>query len=321
MKKRILTATLMALILLPVLFVPALLDIFEIVVVILLFVATFEILNMYDKEKKMKIGIKILCAVLTFGLFCSIVNNFVVCHDTLIYSIIDYWDFELDMFLTISIILLCLMICMIAISDFDASDVGKCFTQIFYIGVTFGSFMVLRSYGVRFIVYVLLITVTTDIFALVFGLNFGKHKMAPKISPKKSWEGAIGGTAVALVLGFLFLLLYPKFAPVFHDGENINFFTGVFDYSQFNTAGLVIFMILLTICMSICSQIGDLVASKLKRTYDIKDFSNVFPGHGGVLDRFDSALFTSAIFLLFLQFESIVSPIVHVFDEITQLMM
>lgn len=68
-------------------------------------------------------------------------------------------------------------------------------------------------------------------------------------------------------------------------------------------------MILLTLCMSICSQIGDLVASKLKRTYGIKDYSNIFPGHGGVLDRFDSALFASLIFLLFIQFEIIVFPV------------
>ena len=61
--------------------------------------------------------------------------------------------------------------------------------------------------------------------------------------------------------------------------------------------------------MSICSQIGDLVASKMKRTYGIKDFSNIFPGHGGVLDRFDSALFTSTIFLVFLQVGTIVFPI------------
>jgi len=321
MKKRILTAIVMAAILLPIIFVPALIDMFEIVVVILMCVATFEVLNMYDKEKKMPLRVKILCMVLTFGSFCSVVNNFWACRDTLIYRILDYWNFQLDMFFMIAIVLVCLMVCMIVIPEFDASDVGKCFTQILYIGICFGSFMVLRAYGVRFIVYLLIITISTDIFALVFGLNFGKHKMAPKISPKKSWEGAIGGTTVALIIGFCFLFFYPNFAPVFHDGENINFFEKVFDYSSMSKVGLSIFMVLLTICMSICSQVGDLVASKLKRTYDIKDFSNVFPGHGGVLDRFDSALFTSAIFLLFLHFESIVAPLETIFDEITKLVM
>lgn len=309
MKKRILTGLVMAAILLPILFVPALIDLFEIILIILMLVASFEVLNMYSVEKKLPIFVKILCVILTFGLFCSIVNNFWVCRNTLIYSVLDFLDFQLDLFLMIAIILISLMACMIAISNFDAGDLGKCLTQILYIGITFGSFMVLRAYGVRFIVYLLIITISTDIFALVFGLNFGKHKMAPKISPKKSWEGAIGGTCVALIIGFCFLFFYPNFAHIFHSEGNIVFFEKVFDHEKMTNAGLIVFMIVLTICMSICSQIGDLVASKLKRTYGIKDFSNVFPGHGGVLDRFDSALFTSVIFLLFLQFESIIKPL------------
>ena len=307
MKKRIITGIIMGVILIPVLIVPELINIFELLIILFSILAGMEILNMYDKQKNIPLSVKIVSIVCTEFLYFSVVNNFDICSQTLIYRAISHFGFKLDMFLTLACIFLVLMSCMVFINGFDASDAGKCLLEIIYIGITFASFTVLRSYGVRFIMYLLIITVSTDIFALVFGLNFGKHKMAPHISPKKSWEGAIGGTAVALIIGFLFLFFYPKFAPVFH-GEKISFFEGVFEYDTLSPAGLIVFMILLTLFMSICSQIGDLVASKLKRTYGIKDYSNLFPGHGGVLDRFDSALFTSTILLVFLQFESIIFP-------------
>ena len=309
MKNRIITGLILAVILVPVALVPQLIYLFEVLIILFAGIATFEVLNMYDKQKKMPIYVKILCLVLTILLYASIVNKFDVCSETLIYKFMDWIGFKLDILISIAIITLCLLASLVFVPDFDASDVGKCLTQILYVGVCFGSFSVLRCYGVRFIVYLLMITVATDIFALVFGLNFGKHKMAPKISPKKSWEGAIGGTAVALVIGFCILYFYEYLSPFFHNGEKINFFAGVFDIEIFSKVGTIFFMILLTLCMSICSQIGDLVASKLKRTYGIKDYSNIFPGHGGVLDRFDSALFASLIFLLFIQFEIIVFPV------------
>ncbi|MDE6656409.1 MAG: phosphatidate cytidylyltransferase, partial [Anaeroplasmataceae bacterium] len=157
--------------------------------------------------------------------------------------------------------------------------------------------------GMRFIIYMILITICTDIFALVFGMNFGKHKMCPTISPKKTWEGAIGGTAVAVIIASLFAIFYHKFGHYFVVDVNvkpIRFFEGVFDVDKMPVVALVFFIIFLSIMISIASQIGDLICSKFKRTYGIKDFSQVFPGHGGILDRFDSTLFASIVFLCFL---------------------
>ena len=111
----------------------------------------------------------------------------------------------------------------------------------------------------------------------------GKHKLAPVLSPKKSIEGAVGGVAGAALLGFLFAtvfgghmteLMYPRLACT-----------------------------LSCAIAAVISQIGDLAASAIKRNHNIKDYGNLIPGHGGILDRFDSMLFTApAIFfaLLFL---------------------
>ena len=121
---------------------------------------------------------------------------------------------------------------------------------------------------------------STDIFAYEFGIRLGKHKLCPHISPKKSIEGSLFGLLFAVIIG----TTVAYFAKTY-EAFNINIFL----------------FIPISLGLSIVSQIGDLVASKLKRTYDIKDYSNLFPGHGGVLDRFDSVIFvisTISIILL-----------------------
>lgn len=313
MKRRIITATILGLILIPVVIVPSLTNLFEIFVLLLMGVASIEVLNLFDKEKKVKLPIKIMCLILTFGLYASIINSLPNCADTITAKFFTKINVKVDIFTAISIILVLVLGSMVVVDGFDASDAGKCFVEIFYIGITFSCFTSLRHYGVRFIIYLLLVTMFTDIFALVFGLTLGKgkKKMAPKISPKKTWVGAIGGTCVAVAVGVTFLFIYESISPAFHDGEHVEFFTGVFNYEKFNGFQYFIFAFLLTLAMSVCSQIGDLVASKLKRTYGIKDYSNIFPGHGGVLDRFDSALFTSAIFLAFIQLSTIMFPLLE----------
>lgn len=120
----------------------------------------------------------------------------------------------------------------------------------------------------------------TDSFAFLVGRKLGKHKMCPKISPKKSVEGAIGGVlftmifVVVLSIGFSFVsqkMGYDNF--LYH--SNIKY----------------LFIGISTIALSIISMFGDLAASVLKRNVGIKDFSNLLPGHGGIMDRFDSCLF------------------------------
>lgn len=115
----------------------------------------------------------------------------------------------------------------------------------------------------------------TDVFAYFTGVKFGKTKMAPNLSPKKSWEGAIGGVVGVLLFMLLCLLLFEK---VF---AKTSFFMPVWFYC------------ITVVFISVTSMFGDLMASLIKRYYGVKDYSNLIPGHGGIMDRFDSVLLAS----------------------------
>ena len=131
-----------------------------------------------------------------------------------------------------------------------------------------------ESHAVYLILFSAFCAWFTDTCSYFSGVFFGKHKMAPVISPKKTWEGAIGGvlgTAVANVIIFLVFKTWFFSAP----------FTGWDWY----------LVIPISIILSVISIFGDLAASVIKRNYGVKDYGNLIPGHGGVMDRIDSAIF------------------------------
>ena len=187
MKRRIITGIILALILVPVIVVPALIRIFDVVVYVIAVAASFELVNMYDHEKKIHIAMKITDAFLAILLMMSIINYFhVYCSDSLMLIILR--TLKMDMFLSPAVAVISIFVIMMSIMvinpSYTVADAGKFFISIMYIGVCTGAVTVLRYFGVRFIVYLALITVLTDIFALVFGMALGKHKMAPVTSPK-----------------------------------------------------------------------------------------------------------------------------------------
>ena len=114
----------------------------------------------------------------------------------------------------------------------------------------------------------------TDSGAQLAGMAFGKHKMSPNISPKKTVEGAIGGLIFSLILNAVAMILYNRLAD--------------FKMDEFAVT------VLLAACLpvSFLGMMGDLSASVLTRNFGVKDFGKIFPGHGGVMDRFDSSMFT-----------------------------
>lgn len=162
-------------------------------------------------------------------------------------------------------------------NKYTTSDAFKLLGFIILVGLGLNYLIIVRSLGIKYLIFVLLLPIITDTFAYIGGMLIGKHK-ATKLSPKKSWEGYIVGSLMGT---FIMSMYYMTFI-----GNQTNLL-------------MVIGIILL---LTIIGQIGDLFFSAIKRQYDIKDFSNLIPGHGGMLDRLDSVIFVVITFMIFLQY-------------------
>ena len=139
--------------------------------------------------------------------------------------------------------------------------------------------IIAKRYGIVFLVSAMAICFTADIFAYFFGKAFGKHKLAPRISPGKSWEGAVGGALSVLALSWLVVALANYF-PVLES---------TWQAAAFQRWHPVVFSFWLVV-LSAYSVVGDLFESLLKRRAGVKDSSQLLPGHGGILDRIDAQL-------------------------------
>ncbi len=158
-----------------------------------------------------------------------------------------------------------------------AEAVMAAFCSFFYATVLFSFIYLTRSLpgGIYLVWLIFISSWICDTCAYLTGMAFGRHKLAPILSPKKSVEGAVGGVAGAALVGALFGWIFLE--KVYPD-PNIIWVTALIC-----GAGAVI------------SQIGDLAASGIKRNHGIKDYGKLIPGHGGIMDRFDSVLFTAPI--------------------------
>lgn len=193
--------------------------------------------------------------------------------------------FESALMIPTEIIIIYLII-LLACSMFDD---GMSFLRLCYyftagVLIAMGLHMIYQLriiYGFDYILVLALATFGTDTGAYFSGMFFGKHKLNPRLSPKKTIEGSIGG----ILLGTVLSVAYGAYIHI-----NIPL------------------PLLIGICfiLTITSQIGDLTFSSIKRTFEVKDYSQLLPGHGGVLDRFDSILFNSMVFGLLLHFVALV---------------
>lgn len=191
------------------------------------------------------------------------------------------WLKILIVFVPTSIVLLFINIIVTSMKitpkDIFATFFGLCYVIGFLV---FLPLLYSMPNGKFLIWYILFAAWGTDTFAYAVGMKFGKHKLT-KISPKKSIEGSIGGTIGAIVISLIY--------------------TGI--VSKYVDLGLsYTFVAVATLILSILSQLGDLSASSIKREMEIKDYGNLIPGHGGMLDRIDSIIFVApfAYFLLIL---------------------
>ncbi len=276
MKQRTITGVLIFLILAPLLIIDVMEIVFQIVMGGFVVIAALELISMFEKEKKFDSIAKVMMVICPLLLFGSLV--YITHQDSMDYTI-PFAAILINIFA---------MLCLTLSSNFDGKDVVKGLFVMLYAGVGVSSLVMIRAYNPDLILYLFIITSLTDTFAYLSGVAFGKHKMAPVISPKKTWEGAIGGAIFGAVFGSAFALFFGL--------TNSSIFASTFADGSLFTSVLVV---VLTLTCTVVSQIGDLVASKLKRTYGLKDFGKIFPGHGGVLDRFDSAIFLAIFLFIF----------------------
>ena len=171
---------------------------------------------------------------------------------------------------------------------YKLADLSVCFMTVLYILIGFNAILYVHDhvYGGEYVYLIAFIGAwITDIFAYFCGMLFGrggKHKLIPDVSPKKTVEGSIGGIVFCILSMMLYGWIVSKIEPSLDANVAV-----------FAVAGLLI---------SIVSQIGDLCMSLIKRTYGIKDYGKLFPGHGGMLDRFDSVIAVSAVLLVITSF-------------------
>ncbi|MCI8545074.1 MAG: phosphatidate cytidylyltransferase [Bacilli bacterium] len=161
-------------------------------------------------------------------------------------------------------------------SKYSINDAFYLIGGIFFLGTSVSLFILFREREFALLIYLLLITIFTDTYAFLTGLLIGKHKLLEEISPKKTWKGTLGGTifAVFVAVSFYHTVINPE--------------TSIWSLT------------LITTFLSFLGQLGDLFFSAIKRYYGKKDFSNIIPGHGGILDRLDSIIFVVLGYVFFI---------------------
>jgi phosphatidate cytidylyltransferase len=162
-----------------------------------------------------------------------------------------------------------------------------------YIALPLGMLVQLRQQwaGAFYLLYLLLVVWAGDIFAYLVGKSIGRHLMSPRISPKKTWEGAAASGIASIAVGWLlFHFALPISSTLLRAGL-IQRRDGLFGLEQPS----VVPVIILTIALNVAAQLGDLVESLIKRGAGVKDSGTILPGHGGMLDRIDALLFAAPV--------------------------
>lgn len=198
---------------------------------------------------------------------------------TICYYAVMYFlkDFTLLFMIVIATLMLAMIVYVVRFPKYDANQTMSIVFSYLYAPVMLSFIYLTRSlpHGIYLVWLIFISSWISDTFAYLVGITIGKHKYLPKLSPKKSIEGSIGGVIgaglVSGLYGYLFL-------------EKI-----------ITTTEVTWILVLIGAVGSVISQIGDLAASAIKRNHDIKDYGKLIPGHGGIMDRFDSVIFTAPI--------------------------
>ena len=263
MKQRVISAIIALIIVIPVLIIGGIP--YFIGVALIAAVGYYELIKVREKEKKISNGVEIISMISYLLIVLSPglkQTNFTI----------DYRFFILDLFACF------LPLIVLDRKDYDAEDALVLTAATMFLGISFSFLITIRNLNVLYLVYVVLITIMSDTFAHFFGTKIGRHKLAPKVSPNKTVEGLAGGVFFGTFIGSVFFSTFIS--------QNANLF----------------YVIVISLALSIIAEFGDLVFSSIKRRYGVKDYGNIMPGHGGILDRLDSILFAVLAFSYLVSF-------------------
>ena len=264
MKKRVISACIILAVLIPLIIVGK--EPFEIFCVIMALCSMHELIRVRKNKKDFPLLLKIFAYLLVAFLTMNNAGS------------ADF-NYSID-YKVMSFIIFAFFLPMIFVNDhkkYNLNDVLFLVGSTLFLGLSYNLLMIVRNNDITYIIYLLLITFVTDTFAYFSGMLIGSHKLAPNISPKKTIEGLCGGVLVGTLVATVYyhMIINPNFG--------------------------VLPLIGITLLLCIIGQLGDLCFSAIKRSYNVKDFSNLLPGHGGILDRFDSLVFVLLAFVLFIE--------------------
>lgn len=263
MKKRVLSAAVLIAIFIPLIIIGGIP--FKIAIGIVSILTYKEVIDLKKKDKDLPSLIKIL------GVISLLLIIFVSSNNYLFEAGLSY--------VSIGVLLLSLLIPAIFMEEnkYSMKDAFYLIGWTLFLGVFYNALEFLVNENLILFFYLILITVLNDTFALMFGKLIGSHKLIPSVSPGKTWEGSICGAVLGTFIAVMYYL------------------------NLYNPTANIVKLIVMTLVLSIIGQLGDLVFSKIKREYKVKDFSKLIPGHGGLLDRFDSLSFVVIAFLIMLK--------------------
>ncbi|MBR1717945.1 MAG: phosphatidate cytidylyltransferase [Bacilli bacterium] len=263
MKKRVISSIVALLICVPLLIIGGF--IFDVGVIIIGLLGIREFLHARQTKKELPMFINFISYIVFTLLVASGIRT-----NSLILDV----DFRV-----ISALVMVFLIPVVLYHDrklYSVTDAFYLIGGIFFLGISFSLFIIYRNINILLLAYLFIITIITDTYAYIMGRLIGRRKLLEEISPNKTWEGMLSGTLLGTLLASVFYITVLN--------------------SQANIA-LIIFV---TLFLSIIGQFGDLVFSAIKRYFGIKDFSNIMPGHGGILDRLDSIIFVMLGFIFFI---------------------
>lgn len=263
MKNRVLSSILLLLICIPFIIKGGLF--FAGLVLVIGLCAFHELYGLKLKSRKLSWLIEILAYLIVSFL---ILNNY---QSSELKIMLDYRILTFMMF--------AFMIPLVIIGDnkkYNLQDALYLLGSVLFIGFSFNLIIIIRNFSIIHFIYFLVITCFTDIFALITGKLIGSIPLAREISPNKTLEGFIGGVVMGTFGGVLYYL------------------------TVINSEISFVNILIVTLTLSIIGEFGDLIFSQIKRYYNKKDFSSLIPGHGGVLDLFDSLIFVAITAILFI---------------------